>query len=398
MINKFEITFNKIIGLLEFDNTKQLDIGLLTGKSGIALLLANYCKLLKSNIYAEKIWIYISDVINNINQGYNYYTHCNGISGFCYTMNNFVKNEFININEISFLHELDKYLYKKMLEDLKKGNYDFLHGSIGVGLYFINHLTNPKSQEYLVDLIDELEKISIKDYDNTIKWVSEVPYDNNNTKKVFNLSLSHGMASIIAFLSKLYLKDISKKKVCTLLNGAVNYMLKQKFDNSVYGSNFPSWVCENELPSKSRLGWCYGDLGIGIALFQAAKATNNKEWENIALEVLLDSTKRRDLKKEGVMDAGICHGTAGIGHIYNRMWFNTRNEIFKEASDFWFEETLKMAKFEDGLAGYKAWYPEEYGGWQKIYGILEGIAGIGLALMSAISDEEPTWDECLLLS
>ncbi len=32
------------------------------------------------------------------------------------------------------------------------------------------------------------------------------------------------------------------------------------------------------------------------------------------------------------------------------------------------------------------------------FGFLEGIAGIGLAFISAISDIEPAWDEYLLLS
>ena len=49
-----------------------------------------------------------------------------------------------------------------------------------------------------------------------------------------------------------------------------------------------------------------------------------------------------------------------------------------------------MAKFEDGLAGYKKYRMEEYGGWTNDYGFLEGVSGIGLALISAVSDIEPT--------
>ncbi len=35
---------------------------------------------------------------------------------------------------------------------------------------------------------------------------------------------------------------------------------------------------------------------------------------------------------------------------------------------------------------------------EKTKYLLEGIAGIGLAMISAVSDIEPIWDECLLLS
>jgi hypothetical protein len=115
------------------------------------------------------------------------------------------------------------------------------------------------------------------------------------------------------------------------------------------------------------------------------------------LEVLLFAAeKRRNLQENYVMDAGLCHGTAGIGHIFYRMWRNTRMLEFKNAADYWMNETLKMAKFEDGLTGYKTWHGKS--GWINSYGLLEGIAGIGLALLTYYYEIEPTWDECLLLS
>jgi len=70
---------------------------------------------------------------------------------------------------------------------------------------------------------------------------------------------------------------------------------------------------------------------------------------------------------------------------------------FKKAADYWFAQTLKMSTFADGLAGYKTWYGKEKG-WVNEYNLLEGIAGIELALMSYYYEVEPTWDECLLLS
>jgi hypothetical protein len=113
---------------------------------------------------------------------------------------------------------------------------------------------------------------------------------------------------------------------------------------------------------------------------------------------MLHATKRRGLQKNGVVDAGICHGTAGIAHIFNRFYRDTQLDSFKHATDYWIDQTLKMAKFKDGLAGYKSWQGHE-NGWKNEYGLLEGIAGIGLVLHSYLHPEiEPTWDSCLLLS
>jgi len=116
------------------------------------------------------------------------------------------------------------------------------------------------------------------------------------------------------------------------------------------------------------------------------------------MEVLLHAAHRRGLPENRVQDAGICHGAAGIAHIFNRLHRNTGRMEFKDAADYWYVETIKMAKFDDGLAGYKTYYTEAYGGWQPNDNFLVGIAGIGLCLLSFVVEEDPAWDECLLLS
>jgi lantibiotic modifying enzyme len=239
----------------------------------------------------------------------------------------------------------------------------------------------------------------MKEYEkeNQYKWKSVIDIE---TQKIgYNISLSHGMSSIAVILSKLHnIKDIDQKMVKTLLEGCVNYILTQEIDKDKYGSFFSSLAIESSIQlTGSRLAWCYGDLGISMALWQSGVALQNETWKNKALEILLFAAeKRKDLQKNHVADACLCHGTAGIGHIFYRMWWNTRMPEFKNAADYWFEQTLKMAAFSDGLAGYKAWHGDE--GWINDYGLLTGITGIGLALLTYYHEIEPTWDECLLLS
>ena len=61
-------------------------------------------------------------------------------------------------------------------------------------------------------------------------------------------------------------------------------------------SCFPSFSIESEEnPLPSRLGWCYGDLGIAQALLQAARALENEEYENIALKILIHSCNRKKI-------------------------------------------------------------------------------------------------------
>jgi hypothetical protein len=81
------------------------------------------------------------------------------------------------------------------------------------------------------------------------------------------------------------------------------------------------------------------------------------------------------------------------------MWWNTKLPEFKNAADYWFQATLKMARFPNGLAGFKALHMEDGKPfWVNEYGLLEGISGRGLAMLTYYYEMEPAWDECLLLS
>jgi len=53
----------------------------------------------------------------------------------------------------------------------------------------------------------------------------------------------------------------------------------QEIDKDKYGSYFSSFALEStSINTKSRLGWCYGDLGIASVLYQAGKVLNEDSW------------------------------------------------------------------------------------------------------------------------
>lgn len=369
-------------------------LGIMGGKVGKAIFFLYYAKLIdKQEPYDYGLEL-LSSVFDNINKGFHFHTHASGLAGIGSTIELLVENDFLDANTNELLGELDNYLYELMIHEIKKGNYDFLHGAVGMGLYFLKRNTE-ESKKYLAELINDLDKFAVKDGKGT-RWLSEI--DREKHIKGYNLSLSHGLASIIVFLSKTYAMGIAQEKTIKLLEGSVKYLLNQEQDITKYKSVFPSWVTKEQTSTYSRLAWCYGDLGIGVALWLAGKNVRNAEWQNKATEIVLHTTNRREQADTGVVDAGICHGAAGIAHLYNRMYNYTNREEFKESAKFWFNKTLEMAEHKDTLSGYKAYRTEKYGGPYEDYGLLEGIAGIGLTLISAISDIEPKWDESLFIS
>ncbi|HLP44420.1 MAG TPA: lanthionine synthetase C family protein [Candidatus Kapabacteria bacterium] len=381
-------------------NTEKLNgnIGVMGGKAGVVLFFFYYAHLTMEEKYVDFAHRLINETFDEINQDVTIHTMAGGLAGVGWMMEHLVQNDFVEADTDEILESLDPFLHKAMMFEIEKGNYDFLHGAVGVGTYFLSRLAKKESTLYLKELIDHLDKIKEKfdDMNGAIAWRSKLDHEKETVG--FNLSLSHGLASIIVFLAKLLEKKIYTEKVSPLLDGAVRYMLAHKLDTAKFQSNFPSWIGTDYPATTSRLAWCYGDLGIGAALWQAAQAAGNKEWEEVALKTLLHSTGRKDLQENTVIDAGLCHGASGIAHIYNRMYQQTGIAEFKESALYWLEQTLKMATYEDGYAGYKAWHTEKYGGWVPETGLLEGVAGIGLMIISILSDIDAAWDRCLFLS
>ena len=89
---------------------------------------------------------------------------------------------------------------------------------------------------------------------------------------------------------------------------------------------------------------------------------------------------------------GLCHGTAGIAHIFNRAYHYTGIDDFRESAHYWFKQTIKEVPTavelnRASLEQLKIELP-----------LLLGLCGTGLALMSAVDDIEPGWDSCMFLS
>ncbi len=385
------------IALIFHDFTVKNNVNLMGGDAGVSLFLSYYAKYSKKDEYAEKSINIVSDIFDEISDGYSYPTFAGGLAGIGWLIEFLAQNDFLEVNTNETIGDLDEHLYSIMIKEMKQNKFDYLHASGGIALYFLKRDSLLDRNKYISEFVDLLALSSIKK-ENHNKWISSIFVGYDKEEDVYNLSMSHGIASIISILLKIYLKGINKDKVFELLKGAINYLLINQLDITDNISYFPDSVSLIDTKGHStRLAWCYGDLGISVALWNASIALNDKALEQKAIEILLHSAKRKNLTENYVMDACLCHGTTGIAHIFNRMFINTGISEFEEASEYWFNETLKMAKFEDGLAGFKSWRTEERG-WKNDYGFLEGIAGIGLALISAISDIEPSWDECLLLS
>ena len=379
------------------------DYSLLGGYLGEIYFLYQYSRI--DSTYEEKADMALDKLLGTISikDGYFVTTYCNGFAGLGIALHLLEDDGFIE-GAGELLDDVDKLLAIGLTRDFTQKNYDFLHGAVGVGFYFIKHYTYAPevSKTQLERIVDFLEETSMVDEaTGLLKWEDiGKNFDTGEMETKFNISLSHGMSSISIFLARLLqlnlLDEAMNVRIKAILEKAIDYILAQRIDFQTYGSYFPSCSIESDkVLHCSRLGWCYGDLGVAVALWQAGNVLGRQDCTDLSREVLLYSgNKRRDLKLNFVFDAGLCHGAAGIAQIFYRMSKEMELPELFDAYEYWKSVTLDMGYHEEGWGGYMMYNAKE-NSWTNTANVLEGTSGIGLMLMSPVYAD---WDEILLLS
>jgi hypothetical protein len=280
-----------------------------------------------------------------------------------------------------------------------RNDYDLINGLVGVGVYALERLPRPVAAAYLERVIDRLaERAEWSRGGITWHTPSELLISEQRAqypKGFYNLGLAHGAPGVIALLGAACSAGVALAKARPLLRGAVAWLVRQQLPARA-GSRFPSLLAAGIEPAASRLAWCYGDAGVAVALLSAARGLDEPAWEQEALAIAR-AAAARPADTAGVRDAGLCHGAAGLGHLFNRLYHAVGDPCFAEAARFWFRRCLEMRKPGRGVAGFsRHWRQDGADIWQKDPGLLTGAAGIALALLAAITDIEPKWDRVLL--
>lgn len=397
--NLLETKLKSIARVIEEKYTDELQVGVLAGASGLSLFEFHYQK--RNNICSSAMGLDMLEYsINKVNTLKQPVTFCSGISGLGWTLDYLALEGFIDNDIDQLVTPLDSLIQRSLSIDLKRGNYDFLHGAIGHALYFLNRYRNTKSdklksqyRENLLEFICQMQAISEKIESNKRRWPQKKM--NGWPGRIIDLGLSHGMASIISILSHLYEFSEFKPHVDYLLLESIECLISyQKIENN--SSIYPVTASlDQEEKRPCRLSWCYGDLGIGIALWNASKILASESLKNNALNVLTFCAHRKS--ETGVMDASICHGSFGMAHIFNKLFQETDDLVFKDASTYWALDGLAKGSFKDGYAGFKQWNTSTHS-WYRTTSLLEGISGIGLVIMNLLDQHDSNWDKCLLIS
>ncbi len=288
------------------------------------------------------------------------------------------------------LGDIDQAL-RALTAQAPPASFDLIRGLTGIGVYALER----GDRALAAQVVGRLAERAVRTPDG-LAWPT-TPAQMGEWKLgryptgCHDLGMAHGAPGVVALLAGCVRHDITGAR--PLLAGAVGWLRAQRQASGTYGE------VAGAPPGPTRLAWCYGDLGVASALLLAS-AVGDPAWRTEAI-ALACAAARRPADQVGVVDAGLCHGAAGLAHQLNRLYQATGVVELRDAARAWIERALEL-RGDHGIAGFASHLRDPADPsrvqWISDPSFLQGAAGVGLALLAADTTVEPTWDRAMLLS
>jgi lantibiotic biosynthesis protein len=269
--------------------------------------------------------------------------------------------------------------------------YDLFHGLTGIGAVLLQTDPGCGAMEQILNYLVSLTR-PLRHDERTLPgwWVSHDP--ERLTPAAYtghgNFGAAHGITGPLALLSQAARRGLIVKGHREAIETIFTFLDSWRQDSPA-GSWWPEWITVGELDTgrckqvgPERPSWCYGTPGIARAGQLAAIATGDISrqavYENALLACLDDATQRTR-----IIDAGICHGAAGLFQTVWRAANDATDQRLRDRLPGLADDLVRLAQDESTVGP----------------GFLLGRAGCALAVQTAATDAAPIsgWDACLLI-
>jgi lantibiotic modifying enzyme len=324
-----------------------------------------------------------------------------GFSGIAWALSRLAA---MGITSSEGMEEIDEVLLRLVRRRPWDSCYDLILGLAGLGVYGLERLPDRLAVGCLEEIVARLEELSTRDGAG-LSWRTPPEHVPPHQRAgypegYFNFGVAHGMSAVVALLALIARAGVAERKARELSEGGARWLLANVLPDSP-GARFPACIAPGLRGEPCRSAWCYGDPGVVLCLLVAARALADRELERTVLALAREAA-RRPAEHTEVKDAGLCHGSAGLGHLYNRLYQVSREPLFKEAATSWFIRTLELERPGEGVGGYFSWQRlserEAEFGWVPDGTLINGATGVALALWAACHPFQPTWDGLLMAS
>lgn len=282
---------------------------------------------------------------------------------------------------------------------------ELMRGVAGAAVYCLERMPRDEAQAALTEVVRLLDVTSTETRAG-LTWMSKGQGPTFSgpafQPSYCNLGIAHGVPGTMSLLTAMHIAGIDgagrllEASLPWLDSIRTHHPDRLQYPLALDAAGHPA--------GHARLAWCYGDLGIAVTFANAGSALRDKRWSDVALDLALGAARLRDQTTPGwPTDASLCHGTAGIAHLFGRLATSLQHPALHDARQYWIHETLRYADEHGGVGLLTSSRQPTSAGteikmeWQPDFGVLTGAAGIGLSLLASGSELSPDWDRLLAL-
>lgn len=382
--------------------TNTVNISLLAGLTGTIVVLIDSYRVFPELVSKKTIENYITKLEGILSEADVLFTgYCSGIAGLAFfflklkEQNEFYRSEFDEIIE-----EIDEILLEQLSVDIKNGNFDILHGAVGIGLYFLERRKSAQVNR----IIDVLGENATQTQDGQVFWHRSDSYSSKG--EIYDFGLAHGNVSYLYFLAKCKFRGIQHHNVDFLITGVINFYKAnvQELSEKIY-SYYPSTQLKSNFdlslhkPLNSRLGWCYGDLGVFHTLYITSELIQDNELRRNCLDKLQTVSCRKKEHENEMIEGDFCHGSAGISFMFKNLYQKTGEKQFLQANELWVNETLKEKnRAINSILPTHGYNFPIYNNTAQNNSLLEGLSGVTASYLKFLTEKRLMLDEIFFLS
>lgn len=284
-----------------------------------------------------------------------------------------------------------------------RDGHDLLNGLAGWAVYLLGRGSGPAVDSALNSVVGALVRL-MTDEDGAATFLTEPEHVRDADRADFprgyvNCGLAHGIPGPLAALSLVRLAGRVEGCVVDEAIGWGARWLAARSSRDAAGVTWPTVVRPTGDPGeyvpgyRARSAWCYGAPGVAASLWLAGCALGDNEWRRLAVTAIA-AVCRRPARDRGLSGPGLCHGSAGLLLILGRFATATgKPALGREAGALL---TSLLSDFDAGsLLGYRE--VETTGATVDNPGLLDGAAGVALALLSVAEEQSSDWTRLFLI-
>jgi lantibiotic biosynthesis protein len=303
------------------------------------------------------------------------------------------------------LAQVDEHLLSIVSRTSEGGvEFDLSSGLSGIGIYALARLDSQSGRDLLCEVLLRLEREGHRD-DAGIFWTTPLYRQSRSLRQrfpagVINLGIAHGLPGVVGFLSQATDVPWLREFAGGMLEDATTTLLSFRRGDDC-ASRYPPFVGNEGVgwsatQDAESVGWCYGDLGI-LSVLCAIPETFRSDQLRSEIATLASRAIRASRKwLASPVNCGLCHGTAAV------LALACHCALLLPNTDVSPGPLLDVSHSHRGPFSSLARVAERSVrlGFSEIgsLGLLEGLAGCGLALLLSVDPRSAGWLRVMALT